>query len=253
MCSTGEQRQLARHPDMGFATVEGGDSGLSYLGGARGHRRRLHAFGHTADNKARADNRQLNMAAVQAVLHALEETVEAGLRRTVDIVGAAHAGTCDRGKGHDAARDLVAHRQFAGGDVGLHARDNLCENRRLSREVGVNDRRRSLPGLFTLLLIAEDAERDNHRVDGTVLPGVLKERAVCGDVIGIKVDAVHRDGTRIDEATGNAVERLSTSCGERERIVIGQPRGDFSADFAGGTKNEYVSHTLENTFPLNLG
>jgi len=248
MRGTGEQRQFPWHPDMGLPAIEGGDGGLSDLGGARRHRRRLHAFGHAADDEARPDDCQLNMAAVQAVLHALEETVEAGLRRTVDIVGAAHAGACDRGKGHDAARDLVAHRQFAGGDVGLHARDNLCENRCLSREVGVNDRRRSLPGLFTLLLIAEDAERDNHRVDGTVLPGVLNELAVCGDVIGIKVDAMHRDSTGVDEASGNAVECLSAARGEREGVVIGQPRGNFPADFAGGTKNEYVSHALEKPF-----
>ena len=81
---------------------------------------------------------------------------------------------------------------------------------------------------------------------------MLDELAVCGDVIGIKVDAVHRDGTGVDEPTGNAVERLSAARSEREGVVVGQSRGNFPADFAGGTKNEYVSHALENTFPLNL-
>ena len=83
--------------------------------GRAGQRRRVHPCGHPADDETGPDDQQMHPGAVQCVGQPAGETVQAGLGRAVDVVGAADPGRprprrtprCGRGR---AARMRCASR-----------------------------------------------------------------------------------------------------------------------------------------------
>jgi len=166
---------------------------------------------------------------MQLIGKALAEGIKTGLGGAVYVIRAARAPACDRGKCDDVAA--------------VHALGHQREQGNLGRIVDRGDVDRVGSIAFRPLLIAQDAEGYNGKLEGACqLYGAIDHTGMGRKICGVKIKQMDAARTRRPELVFHAFHTVGASSGEHNILAWGYSPSDFSADIATAAQNQYASH-----------